>query len=489
MTQLSSQLDYLAQLARFSPIKPGLANMRKLLTALNNPHQQFPSIHIAGTNGKSSTAAIIANVLKEADYQTGLYTSPHLIRFNERIQINNQPLTNSHLARHIAGIRQTAASIHLQPTFFEFTTALAFDYFARRQIDLAIIEVGMGGDLDATNVITPLLSIITNIGIDHQAWLGRTKAAIAKHKAGIIKPGIPLITAETDPHILDLLHHACRRQSSEFISVHHQLRAKTLNTSLSGQTFSVQTINHPQNSPPPTPNHPIQTPDVEKQSTGHLPPILTPGVKMTSTELLNAKFSLSLLGHHQINNALTALLALQFLQPTLHTRCVKLVHIKTGLATVKWSGRLDMVSHNPFILLDGAHNSAGLQALINYLTQKDIPAPHSLIIGTKQDKQMDTEIIQLTELFPYVIVSQAKHQPTPADQLIRHIQPGAGYPNQKMSNTLSDITAIPDLKQAIKLSLQHLPVNRTLLITGSLYLVGDALSVLNRKKPSLNAMA
>ncbi len=177
--------------------KPGLDNTIALMEHLGNPHTKFRSIHVAGTNGKGSTSHLIAAVLQSAGYKVGLYTSPHLVDFRERIRINGQMIPKENVVQFVEDNRIFFDQV--KPSFFETTMALAFDYFAQQQVDIAVVEVGLGGRLDSTNIITPLLSVITNIGFDHTEFLGNTLADIAREKAGIIKPDVPCVIGETDP--------------------------------------------------------------------------------------------------------------------------------------------------------------------------------------------------------------------------------------------------------------------------------------------------
>jgi len=440
MQQLPTELNYLTQLERYQEIKPGLAVMIRMLAALDNPHHQLPTIHIAGTNGKGSTAAFLASVLTAAGCKTGLYTSPHLHHFNERVQVNGQPVTNQELISLIAKIRQATQQHQLEPTYFEFTTALAFLYLAQQQVDIAVIEVGLGGSLDATNVITPLVSVITNIGLDHTEWLGQTKQAIAARKAGIIKPHVPVITAETDPNILAYLKNIATPKNSQLYAVHEHLDATVTNHSLTNQTFT-----------------PIQT------------PIQTPGVRINATSLLDQEFSIPLLGKHQITNALTALLTLRHLKahPELSVS-VKASAVKKGLAETHWPGRLDVVSQDPFILVDGAHNLESIAALSDFLSENLnlLPPLDVLVIGMKRDKNLQPIIDHLVPKFRQVIVTEGKYQPTPASQLAAQLGPVA--------------QAIPDIKQALTQAQQDLKPNHLMLITGSLYMIGDALTILRK---------
>lgn len=458
MTQLKGHLRYLNQLQRFEEIKPGLAVMRTLLNELGNPHEQFSSIHIAGTNGKGSVAAMLTSMLQHSPAprrlgsnrllpapshhhpHIGRYTSPHLERFNERVSINNQPISEGELNRLIADVRAAAQRTRLSPTFFEFTTAVAFLYFAREQVDLAVIEVGMGGRLDATNVITPLASIITNIGLDHTQWLGVNRRAIAQEKAGIIKPNVPLITAERDPAILAILASLCRQRRAPFYPVHRHLRARRLQRNLSEQTFAV-----------------------------------TGAVKGT--------FALPLLGRHQIDNALTALLT----AITLSRFPATAAAIQPAFSAVRWPGRLQIVTRDPFILLDGAHNPPAANALARFLDDEPLlPSPDVLVLGSKNDKDVSALLKHIVPRFRRVIISQATYQPMPAEVLANYIQTAsAGLPATRLRSSKSKaspqrsegwVTAEPSLPRALTQARRELCPGSMLLITGSLYLVGDALA-------------
>jgi dihydrofolate synthase / folylpolyglutamate synthase len=206
---------YLASLEKFG-INLGLERIERLLDRLDNPQRKLKVIHVAGTNGKGSTCAMIASILKEAGYQVGLYTSPHLLKYNERIKVNGRDISDRDFSAGLKLIEKLSAE---PPTVFEALTALAFWYFAGQKVDYAVVEVGMGGRLDATNVVTPLISVITNIDLEHTAILGRTLAKIAVEKAAIIKPGVPVITAETKPEALTVIKHQAEKNQSVLIQV------------------------------------------------------------------------------------------------------------------------------------------------------------------------------------------------------------------------------------------------------------------------------
>ena len=232
MTQQT--LEYLYNLNTFG-IKLGLEVISKILQELDNPHHKFKSIHIAGTNGKGSTAAFIASILREVGYKVGLYTSPHLIRFNERIKINENEITDEELVNYTKIIKQQAEKSNLQPTFFEFTTAMAFLHFAVEQVDYAVIETGLGGRLDATNVLNPQISVITNISRDHTEHLGNGKLNIAQEKASIIKENSLVVTAEQDEGVLKLFNEFCEEKKSKLLIVDEQLNGTEIKTHLLGE--------------------------------------------------------------------------------------------------------------------------------------------------------------------------------------------------------------------------------------------------------------
>jgi dihydrofolate synthase / folylpolyglutamate synthase len=212
---------YLDSLDKFG-INLGLERIERLMTELGEPQRRFQSLHVAGTNGKGSTCAMIASILKEAGYKVGLYTSPHLFAYTERIKINGQDIPRRDFERGLAKIEKISHAWPEQPTVFEVLTAVAFWYFAEQKIDYAVVEVGMGGRLDATNVITPLVSVITNMDLEHKAVLGNTLAKIAIEKGGIIKPRVPVITGEEKPEVLKVLGHQAEKNGSILIQVNSQ---------------------------------------------------------------------------------------------------------------------------------------------------------------------------------------------------------------------------------------------------------------------------
>ncbi|MDI6731949.1 MAG: folylpolyglutamate synthase/dihydrofolate synthase family protein [Candidatus Margulisbacteria bacterium] len=346
-------LSYLFTLEKFG-INLGLHRISHLLKRLNNPQDQFQSIHIAGTNGKGSTAAMLASILAEAGYKVGLYTSPHFLEYNERIKINGENISDKDLEEGIRKVKKAVEEMRgrgpvkaregrrgqraEQPTVFEVLTAAAFWYFAKHKIDYAIVEVGMGGRLDATNVIIPLVSIITNIALEHTDILGKSLADIAKEKAGIIKPGVPVITAETKKGPLNVIRSVCKRFNSPWSIVHGPL----------------------------------------------------------------SKLHLSLPGPHQQTNAACALAALRLAKIPM-TKAA----IQKGLKNTKWPGRFQIPSRKPLIIIDGAHNPAGAKALRVTISQLYPGKRFTVIFGCQKTKQYPEMLRQLKPIADKIIITRS----------------------------------------------------------------------------------
>ncbi len=425
--EINKLLDYLYNLKSLGT-KFGLETITNLLNTLNNPQQKFKTIHVAGTNGKGSTSAILASILEEAGFKTGLYASPHLVNFNERIQINGQKISNLEIIKLTELIKNEADKVNLNPTFFEFTTTMAFYYFAQNNVDFAIIEVGCGGRLDATNVLESLVSVITPIGKDHTHWLGDTLLKIAKEKAGIIKENGLVVTSEKNKTVLNLFKSICNERKAELFIV-NDLISNFTHTNNSGSC------------------------PIGKQI-------------FTTSGIIKDEFKIKLLGEHQINNALTAILTIKKLEK----RGIKipLQIIKKGLEKARWPGRLEVIHNKPLVIVDGAHNIAGFRALKMFLTNlflsDFLKNKKILVLGFSKDKEISKMISMIVPFFDQIIITQGNFKPADVF-LIR----------KKVLKYNQNVSCLPSVKDALKEVASLAGNDDFILITGSLYLVGDIL--------------
>jgi dihydrofolate synthase/folylpolyglutamate synthase len=413
-----SSLDYLYRLEKFGMIF-GLTQVKRILEALGNPHRELQVIHIGGTNGKGSTAALMASILQREGYRVGLYTSPHLIDFNERIRVNGQMIENEEVAELTSWMieRVHSAKIRDPFTFFDFTTAMAFLYFSRKTVDLAIVEVGLGGRLDSTNVVDPLLSMITNVSRDHEDVLGKTLLKIAGEKAGIIKKKRPVITAATQPGVLHLLSRVCREKGAPFYRVGKEFRSIGSDTT----DFTYEGLHR---------------------------------------KLWNLQVNPR--GPHQIVNATTALGASEMLEQLGYP--VSTSAMVEGLRSVEWPGRFEQVASSPRVILDGAHNPAGAIALRESLKEESSYRRLILLIGILKDKDFKTILRTLTPLADHIILSKPHFDRAAPVSLLE----------KAMKENGKTVEAIEDLEEAIQRGLSLTGTEDLLCITGSLYMVGEA---------------
>jgi dihydrofolate synthase/folylpolyglutamate synthase len=411
-------LDYLYSLEKFGMIF-GLTQVERILKAIGDPHQEVQAIHIGGTNGKGSTAAMMASILEREGYRVGLYTSPHLIRFTERIKVNGKEIGKEEVAALSGWMREKIEEANIDPpfTFFDFTTAMALYYFKQKMVDLAVLEVGLGGRLDSTNVVDPLLSVITNISKDHEAYLGKSLLKIAQEKAGIIKPGRPLITAATQPHVLRLFSKICREKGSPYFRVGKEFRYVTAEDG----DFHYEGLHR----------------------------------KLWGLHL-------NLKGFHQIINATTALGTLEVLEDLGYP--VSIDAMVAGLREVDWPGRLEMVSSSPKVILDGAHNPAGALVLHEVLKKEFQYQRLILLIGVMKDKDIKSILHLLVPLADHIILTRPNTDRAAPPALLKKVLGKNGKKTE----------IIEDLKEAIERGLSITGPEDLLCITGSLYTVGEA---------------
>ncbi len=396
MQSLEAAAQYLYSLGNETKnIKLGLERIRTLLSALGNPERKLPCVHVAGTNGKGSVSAMIERGLREAGFKTGLFTSPHLISPVERIQVNGEPISEPDFLATLQAV-EDASDPEDHPTYFEMVTAMAFWHFAKVGVERLVLEVGLGGRLDATNVVDPLLSVITPIDLDHQQYLGNTLLEIAREKAGIIKPGRPVVLAPQHPETMPAF-----QGDIEHVSA-----------------WSVTDL--------------VLRPD---------------GCSYTATrgsQTLHIECPLP--GGHQVMNSLTAATALLKLG----------VAPEAGIAKTKWPGRLEIVSREPLIYLDGAHNPAAAARLKEFIETHFRGRPVWLVFGVMRDKDVSGITSQLFPLAEKVILTRAQQD--------RSLEP------EKIADGAIVTQSVPEALDLLRTA----PKDAVIFITGSLFVVGEA---------------
>ena len=418
-------LSYLFGLQKFG-IKFGLSNISRLLELVGNPHKTLKTVHIAGTNGKGSTAATIASIMKEAGYKVGLYTSPHLIDFTERIKINGKEIEEGEVVRLTEYIRSKVQDSEFKDeleriTFFEFTTAMALIYFKEKEVDMAVMETGMGGRLDATNVIRPLVSVITNISVEHKEYLGDTIEAVASEKAGIIKDGVPILTGVDQPAAFQVIERICNEKRAPLYRL--------------GRDFSFH----------------------------------RKGFNNFSYNGINESFdllTLNLRGGHQFQNASLAVAAVEMLKNK--GFLIPLEALIDGLGKVSWPGRLETISQSPMIILDGAHNPAGAEMLSRAIKEELEFNRLYLVLGIMADKEVEGIISPLAPLAHEVILSRPQYE--------RASRPSDLLPLAIRYNMNS--RAFEHLREAIDYARSKAGSEDLIIISGSLFTVGEARGIL-----------
>ena len=432
-------VDFLFGLQKFGT-KLGLENTQRLLEILGHPEKGRKFLHVTGTNGKGSVSALSASALTAAGYRTGLYTSPHLVSFTERMIVDGDEISREEVAA-LADRLKRLLDVHepeMKPTFFEFTTAMAFDYFRDKGAEAVVLEVGMGGRLDSTNVITPECSVITNVELEHREYLGDTIEAIAREKAGIIKPGVPLVTSENKPEVLDYIRGVCREKEAPLY-----VMGRDFGYSASGYRWKDGDV--------------IQELDYRG-----------PGGDITGLHV-------PLAGEHQLRNAATAVCALSVIPGM----AVPEDAIRKGFASVEWEGRLETVSQRPLVVLDGAHNAASAK-ILSAAIKKYYAGRYGrllLVLGVLADKDFRDMAACLMPLADKVIFTQADYsRAVPACELSRNLDGGK-----------SETAVCADVPGALEKALSEAGPDDMVLVTGSLYVVGEAKAWLSKREQFLKA--
>ena len=399
-------------------IKLGLSSTENLLERLGNPQDDLKILHLAGSNGKGSVGAHTLSILREAGYRVGFYTSPHLVSFRERFRINNNLITKKDVVR-LADMVWDVCDQSEPPTFFEFVTAMAFVYFKERQVDLAIMETGLGGRLDATNVAKPLVGVITNISLEHTEYLGPTLSHVAREKAGIIKPGMAVVTGEKRKKVLEIFETTCRRKRAKLFVL--------------GQDFTVR-----------------RTKDYSFNYTG------------PHTTLKNLKTNLP--GPHQAVNAAMALTSVNLLAG--HGFKVTESYLRAGLKSVFWPGRAEKIPGEPGkpdLMLDGAHNPGAARVLAKMLAGLSYRRIH-MVLGIMADKDIATIMHSLLPKADRLYLTRPEYERAAAPEVLADFAKGYKGP----------VKVIQKLPEAIETARSEAGADDLVVITGSLFTVGEA---------------
>ncbi|MBI2304835.1 MAG: bifunctional folylpolyglutamate synthase/dihydrofolate synthase [Chloroflexi bacterium] len=414
----------------FSPQRFPRERMVALLKFLGHPERGRRTIHIAGTKGKGSVAAMMASVLARAGYTTGLYTSPHLHTFRERIQMDGEIISPENMARLVDMIQPAVAAVNAQAslgvvTTFEVLTALAFLYFEERGVEFQVLEVGMGGRLDATNAVPPAeVAIITSISHDHVGILGDTLEEIAVQKAGIIKEGCPVVSAPQPPEVATVIQRVCQEQKATLVQVGQDVVWHRLGGDLEGQAFVVE------------------------------------------GEAGTYRLWIPLLGEHQLENAAVAVAAVEALRRQgLDTSPAALA---SGLAEVRWPGRLEVVGRQPLVVVDGAHNDYSAARLREALEQLFPHHPLTLVVGTSMDKNISGIVAELALLGGSVVTTRSRHPRAAQPQVLA----------QEFARHGVTATVGADVPAALAQALFDAAPQGVICVTGSLFVVAEAREVM-----------
>jgi len=414
---------------QYVPRRFDLENMQSLLSMLGDPHSRLRAVHVAGTKGKGSTCAMTTSILQAAGYRVGLFTQPHLHTFRERIRISDRLMSEEEL---IAGLEELKPVIERisDPSTFEIMTALAFQYFAEQEVDLAVVETGLGGRLDTTNVIEPLVAVITSISYDHTYILGDTIEQIASEKAGIIKDGKPVVCSPQCPAAEEVIVKVCKERKAPLTLVGRDWLWQPGEANLEGQAFSVRSK--------------------------------TPHEKGLVTDGMSRQLWIPLLGRYQLVNATTTV-------ATIDQLCrqgirVSLEHVAQGLRRARWPARLEILGRDPLLVMDGAHNVDSVQRLMRALREYLSFDKLILVVGFSLDKDITGMMREFTSQAQEVIITQAKHPRAAApESIVKQAQPSE-----------IPLTIAPDAPSALWRALELANMEDLVCVTGSLFVVADA---------------
>lgn len=414
-------LDWIHSREKFK-VKPGLKRMDWMMERLGHPEKGFKAIHVAGTNGKGSTVSFLRNLLQAQGYTVGTFTSPYIERFNERISLNGEPVSDAVIARLVDRIRPLAESLKEtplgEPTEFEIITAMAMIYFDEQPIDYAVVETGLGGRYDSTNILHPIVSVITNIGHDHMNILGSTVREIAGEKAGIIKQKVPVVTAVKQPEAMEVILEEATSQKAPLFSLTTHFHVTHEASTPEGETF-----------------------------------IFRSGAY--ESELLLSRMK----GHHQVENASVALQTMESLKQA--GDAIDRRHYRSGLEQTTWPARFETVRNQPLTIIDGAHNEEGTKALVDTVKEHYRGRSVVLVYAALEDKPVIKMMNQLKEVVDFAVVTSFDFPRALQEEDLASLSP------------IKPTLPAENLQEALRLAEQQLDDKSVLLITGSLYFISD----------------
>jgi dihydrofolate synthase/folylpolyglutamate synthase len=433
-TSYNKALDYLYSFVDYSlkhsselaKADFNLDRMFALMESLGNPQNQYPIIHVAGTKGKGSTSALCASALQAAGYSVGLYTSPHLLDYTERIQINGESISHEHMIELVEEIKPYVAKIEMLTTF-EITTALAFLAFGKYGVNAAVFEVGLGGRLDATNIVTPKVSVITSLSYDHTAVLGNTLTLIAGEKAGIIKDGVPVVSSPQKDESLVVLERVSKLRNTELTLVGRDVKFELIESSLDGQTLTVDG-----------------------------------GQSMVNGLPSTVKLRIPLLGNHQIENAATAYAALKVSGISITDE-----QIQKGFSQVQWRARFEIARREPPVIFDSAHNQDSFEKLSETLETYFPSKKVYLIFGASEDKNIPGMFAELKSKIKKIIITRADHPRALEVEKIQQLAEQAG----------AEFEAVIPVKSALARALELSSKDGSIVLSaGSMFVTAEVMS-------------
>jgi dihydrofolate synthase/folylpolyglutamate synthase len=426
-------IEWLYNLQWFG-IKLGLEKINYLLELLRNPQDEYKIIHVGGTNGKGSVCTMLGSILTEAGYKVGVNTSPHLVEFTERISINGEEISKQEVLRLVNVLKPLVEKINTEtemehPTYFEVVTTMALQYFAEQEVDFVVLEVGLGGTYDATNIVNPLVSVITPVSLDHTDMLGESLVSVAKNKAGIIKQNGILVTNNNDPEVMDVIKATCKEKGCELFNVGADIQYTITNSDLNGSSFDVY------------------------------------GIENSYKDL-----KLNLIGEHQVSNAVTAVAVAELLSK--FDIGIQESIIRTGLGKTVWPGRLEILQKSPYLVLDCAHNPSAARALKSNLQLFNFEKL-IFIIGMCKEKDIPNYIKELVQGADAVIVTRAK--------IHRAAEPEVLF--QEVTKYVDNVILKPSVKSSIEYVKSKLASDKDLIcVTGSIFTVAEAAEIWSGKK-------